>query len=198
MIGATGASSGSEDPLPRSHRRAARGQDRRAPGPEPVERGVRPACRPSPSCGRKGLIFGGLSIRRTGGGSTLFTRPRRRSVREDTEAARSEPARSRACRPKAIPHRARRYAAMGSQQSAPKPLFAGSGAFEVSVTQTIRRSGRNFARSDTHYSLSYSRSSRRRCCTSCRCRCGPGCNCRIRRRDRPHTPASGPCCAGPG
>ena len=38
--------------------------------------------------------------------------------------------------------------------------------------------------------VSYSRSFRRRCCTSCRCRCGPACSCRNRRRGRLHSLAS--------
>jgi hypothetical protein len=46
--------------------------------------------------------------------------------------------------------------------------------------------------------VSYTRSSRRRCCTSCRCRCAPACSCRIRRRLRPRSPASGPWRGGPG
>ena len=41
-------------------------------------------------------------------------------------------------------------------------------------------------------SFNYTRSSRRRCCTSCRCRCAPACSCRIRRKPRPHSPASWP------
>ncbi len=47
------------------------------------------------------------------------------------------------------------------------------------------------------YSFSYTRTSRRRCCTSCRCRCAPVCSCRIRRRLRLHNPASWPWCVHP-
>ena len=46
-------------------------------------------------------------------------------------------------------------------------------------------------------SLSYTRTFRRRCCTSCRCRCAPACSCRIRRRLRLRSPASWPWCGHP-
>ncbi len=45
--------------------------------------------------------------------------------------------------------------------------------------------------------FSYTRTSRRKCCTSCRCRCAPMCSYHIRRRLRLHSPASWPWCAHP-
>ncbi len=45
------------------------------------------------------------------------------------------------------------------------------------------RQGRAHPPRKAAFSLfSYTRTSRRRCCTSCRCRCAPACSCRIRRR----------------
>ncbi|SHE54505.1 hypothetical protein SAMN05444149_101410 [Pseudosulfitobacter pseudonitzschiae] len=63
-----------------------------------------------------------------------------------------------------------------------------------------RRSGLNwrgrtpctFSRNGKRDLLNYSRTCRRRCCTSCRCRCAPACSCHIRRKLHLHSPAFSP------